>query len=67
MIKGKMRVNNPDEVMVTLELTMPLKTWTEINRQLGHAWPSWTLSAVISQALGDINRIHYAEQEYQAP
>jgi hypothetical protein len=67
MIRAKTRVQNPDDVMITMEFTMPLKQWHELMRQMSDKWPSWPFSCVIAQSLGDINRVHYQEQEYKAP
>lgn len=67
MIIGKMNVENPDTVEVTMTLTMPLKEWRQIADKMDQAWPSWCLASVIRQGLRDIEKVHCQQQEYHSP
>ena len=67
MIIGKMRVENPLDIKVTLTLTMPFADWQAIAEKLDSAWPHWCLASVIRAGLRDLEKISYQEQEYHSP
>ena len=67
MIKARMLVENPENVEVTLKLTLTIKEWGEIRDQLITAYPSWCLSSVIINVLSAIRKVHYEEKEFKSP
>lgn len=56
-MKGRMKIESPDEVEVTLTITMTAKQWCEIRDQLADKWPSWQLSSMITKTLAQVRRI----------
>ena len=67
MIIGRMKVENPDKIQVTLTLSMPFEEWQQIADKLDSAWPNWCLASVIRSGLRDLEKVSYQEQEYHAP
>jgi hypothetical protein len=66
-MKGRMTVENPDDVEVTLKLTMSLKEWAEVRDQLHSSYPSWCLSSIITSTLASVRNVHYGEKEFKSP
>jgi hypothetical protein len=46
-VKTTMQVTRPDDVEVTLSITMTVKDWSTLREQLAREYPSWRLSAAI--------------------
>jgi hypothetical protein len=58
-----MQIENPAEVEVTLHVTMRLKDWQELRRQLTTSYPSWKLASIIQDAVLDVTKSYCAEKE----
>ena len=62
-MKARMKIESPDEVMVTLTITMTAKKWCELRDQLKTDWPSWELSSAITNLLGNVRKIIWDDSE----
>ena len=62
-MRALMRVEKPDEIMVTMELTMSLKDWKELRTQLVDNYPSWELSSKITDLMIQCQEHFYARDE----
>lgn len=62
-MKTRMMIENPDAVLVTIKMTMPMKEWTDLRDQLANQWPSSNLSSHITDVVGQMRRIVYAKEE----
>lgn len=60
MREASMRVENPQDVSVTLSLTMSVDDWEIMLDQLDAKWPSWSLKSVIRRAVKKV-RQEFAE------
>jgi len=54
-------IENPDKVEATMKITMSIKDWTELRDQLAKAYPSWKLSSMITNLLGQARKVFYEE------
>ena len=61
-ISTRMMVENPDQVQVTIKMTMSMKEWTVLRDQLKSEWPSARLSSHITDVVGKIRKVVYAEE-----
>lgn len=57
-MKVQFAVADPDDTEATLSITMRLKDWKGLRKQLASQYPSWKLS----QAITDV--IHHAQQHF---
>ncbi|MDD1789041.1 hypothetical protein [Burkholderia gladioli] len=48
-MKAKFKIERPDDVPMTLTLTMTCGQWKTLQAQLDSAYPSWKLSSMISE------------------
>lgn len=58
-MKTRFMMENPDQIEATLKITMSLKKWDELCGQLKDAYPSWELSAAITDLLAQARKIFY--------
>lgn len=47
-MKSKLFVEKPNEIEMTLQITMPLGDWRKLKNQLGTGYPVWRLSEEIT-------------------
>ncbi len=50
-MKVQLYATDPDEMDVTLEITMPLKKWRELRERIASADPGWELRKAITDAV----------------
>lgn len=62
-MKARMKIESPDDVMVTLTITMTAKKWCELRDQLNADWPSWELSSAITNLLSNVRKIIWDDSE----
>jgi hypothetical protein len=56
------KVEKPEDVEVTISITMPVSEWEKLRGQLpGREWPSVTFFNAINDAVSKIRRTVYAE------
>lgn len=61
-VSTRMMVEDPDRVQVTIKITMSIKEWTDLRDQLSKEWPSSNLSYQITDVVGKMRRVVYAEE-----
>lgn len=61
MMSARMMVEKPEELEMTLKLTMPMKDWESLRDQLTRAYPSWKLSGAITEMLARARKIYFAQ------
>lgn len=59
-MKARFKIEKPHEVQCTLEITMVLSDWEELEKQLNTNYPSWELSQAISTILTQAKEVYYA-------
>ena len=52
------KTTNPEEIMITAEITMQLKDWVKLRNQLGTDHPSWEFGTRIKHAV-ERAQLHY--------
>ncbi len=57
-MKAIFMIENPSEIEATMKITMTLKKWEELRQQLGKSYPSWKLSAMITDLLAQANNVY---------
>jgi hypothetical protein len=62
-MRTSIKVENPDDVLMSMTITMTVKQWTELQQQLQNTWPSWVLSSRITTLIHQARKVFYAEQE----
>jgi len=62
-VRATFRIQNPDEVMATVTVSMPIKQWRELRGQLSDKWPSWDFARVIGDAIRQAEETFYAKTE----
>lgn len=65
--EARMMVDNPDEVRVTMKITMSVGQWCELRDQLQSKFPSVHLSATINDLLMKIRKVEYPDLERPEP
>ena len=60
-IEANIKIEEPDEVSVSMQITMPLKQWKRLKFQLaksegGHQSPSWELKVKINQLIDSLEK-----------
>lgn len=58
-----MRIENPNDVEVTLTITMTAKKWCELRDQLSESYPSWHLSSLITKSLAKVRAIIWDDED----
>lgn len=54
-MRARFQFIKPEEMEATISITMPLKEWREVMRQLPSSeHPSWRLSMLIANVLGQV-------------
>lgn len=48
MITARFQAENPEEIVMALTLTMPVREWRQLRTQLSSAHPSWKVGSMIS-------------------
>lgn len=57
-MRSTFKVEKPDTIELTMTITMSLKDWKQLSKDLQNTYPSWTLS-------GEINSmVHQASRNY---
>ena len=59
----KMTVVNQDKIDISLKMTMNLKEWKSLAKQLADTWPSSDLSRAINELVWEIDREYRAKEE----
>lgn len=62
-MKTSMRVLRPDDVEMSLTVTMRLRDWTALSEQLANEYPSWELSAQIGRAVEQVRQTFFPREE----
>ena len=62
-MKARMSLTEPREIEASLTITMKVKEWEQLRDQLNGSWPSWKLSAHITDLLSQVRRIVYPKSE----
>jgi len=60
-MKARMQVEKPDEIMMTLTVTMPVEGWRRLSEQLkdssySTSWPSWEFRARLAEIVQAANQ-----------
>lgn len=50
MIKAVLAAADPESIEMTLTITMPLKDWKALRKQLQDGYPAWKLGSMITSA-----------------
>ena len=62
MVKARMMVERPDEIEMTLKLTMSMKEWDELREQLKLSHPSSELVRAINVMLSNARKVYFAPE-----
>ena len=61
-MRARMMVERPDDIEMTLKLTMPMSDWDKLRDQLNQSYPGWRLSAAINQMMASARKVHRADE-----
>ncbi|WP_186095645.1 hypothetical protein [Burkholderia gladioli] len=56
-MKAKFKIERPDDVPMTLTLTMTGGQWKKLRDQLPREYPSWKLSSVITEMVNQASAV----------
>lgn len=62
-MKTQFRIENPDDVQMTLTVTMPARDWKVLREQLATTYPSWKLSSAITNMVDSATKTFSAATE----
>ena len=62
-MEGKITIDKPGELTATIVLSARVCEWEELSRQLKAAWPSSSLSLIISELMQKLNSSIWAEKK----
>lgn len=65
-MRAKFQIENPDDVLATITITLPIRDWRALNKQLKSEWPSWKFGEVVGQAIRQAEKVFYAGDEEAA-
>lgn len=66
-LKATIKIQCPEDVEVSMTLTMPLREWIELHGQLPSKYPAWRLTAAINQLVSQAKAQFTVEHEVSAP
>lgn len=55
MIKTEFQLENVDQMQATATITMTIKEWRELAKELPERWPFWKLGAAINKIVCKAN------------
>jgi hypothetical protein len=55
-MRANYKLKAPDDMEATLEITMSLKSWRNLEQQLGDMHPSWLFAAKIREMIDKANQ-----------
>jgi len=55
-MNAKFKLVDYERMSATLEITMTISEWEELNEQLPDKWPSWKLGSIISSSISKLTR-----------
>lgn len=64
-MRSTFSIQDPDKIVATMTLTMPLKEWKQLKEQLSRDWPSYDFSRQISDLVGLAEKQFYAQTPEQ--
>ena len=62
-MKAKLKLENPDDMIATIKLTMTIREWRELKDQLPDKYPSWKLGSIIFDVIDKAEKTFYSEDE----
>lgn len=62
-MRAKFQTESPDEISMTLTMTMPLGQWKKLRSQLAQDWPSWDVGRQISDMVRQAEEKFYPTSE----
>lgn len=62
-MKARFMIENPDEIVATMKITMSVKDWVSLRDQLQNAYPSWMLSRAITDLVTEARKVFHHESE----
>lgn len=66
-LKATIKIQRPEDVEVSMTLTMPLREWIELQTQLPSKYPAWRFSAAINALVSQAKAQFTVEHEVPAP
>ena len=64
-MKGAFKIENIDDIVCELTLSMTVKQWRELQQQLADKHPSWQLSSIITDLFYELNTKAFNQVEMQ--
>lgn len=61
----RMHIDAPENVEVTMTITMTVAAWRKLRAQLDNDYPGWSLSRAIADMVDAVNHKFYAEAELE--
>jgi hypothetical protein len=58
-VKTRFRIEEPDAIEATMEITMRLSDWIDLRDQLASEYPSWRLTACINSLVAQAHKEFY--------
>ena len=62
-MKTQMTVTKPDDIEIELSITMKLGKWRNLQKQLTDDYPSWDLSAKITDMIYQAQKNFYPKED----
>lgn len=62
-MRTKFEFNKPDDLVATVSVTMSVKEFRELRKQLKNEWPSWKLGDAIGDVIRQAETVFYATEE----
>jgi hypothetical protein len=62
-METKAQFTNPEDLRVTLSITMKLHEWRQVKKQLSSAHPSWELSSQIGSVVRQFDKTVIPQQD----
>lgn len=61
MMRAKIIVERPEDIEMTLKLTMPISEWDRLRGQLSLGYPAWKLTSAINEMILRARATYYAK------
>ena len=60
-MRATFEAQNPESINFTIQITMSLKDWNELDELLENAWPATELKSLIRSACDQANKTYYPQ------
>ena len=62
-MRGKFALVDPEEMEASLTVTMKIKDWRDLMRQMPHPWPAAEFGSLLATMIGEAGQTFHANEQ----